>query len=259
MLPLVLCNLTWVHVGKSSSTRPTSLLHSDDLSPGQLTGGLLASSAGRSVCSVRERGEGSITISICVYICTCLCLGELIVCFNYLRGLMSTRTFLCFAVSLVWPEYSYPFCKENERSEVSFSFAEKNVKNQSLVTVPSLQTQCNSTGHSRALSTHVACDVLSLSLKHLCHSPRWQCEDARSVAITFGPEHAHTVVTWSLIMLITSHLGVSMWFKTRLSEPDRLRANHFLEVLHLEVMLQITYVISVGTNRLKHFLKVAYM
>lgn len=43
------------------------MLHSDHLSPGQLTGGLLASSAGRSVCSVREQGEGSITVSI-VYI-----------------------------------------------------------------------------------------------------------------------------------------------------------------------------------------------
>jgi len=108
-----------------------------------------------------------------------------------------------------------------------------------ILTVPSQQMQNNSTGHSQSLSTHVACDVLSLSLEHLCHSLRWQCEDARSIAITFGPGHAHKITTWSLIMLITSHLRISMWFKSRLMVPNHLRANHFVEVLHLQVMLEI--------------------
>lgn len=86
---------------------------------------------GRSVCSVQEQGEGSIKKSTHSLISTCLCLGDLLVCYNYLRGLISTRTFLCFAVSLVQPEYSYPFCKGNERPELSFSFAVKNAKSHS--------------------------------------------------------------------------------------------------------------------------------
>lgn len=90
-LPLVLCNLTWVHAGTPSSAWPTSLLHSDHLSPGQLTGGLLVSSAGKSVCSVQEQGwRKHNNIYMCTYFY--LCLGELFVCFNYLRGL-STNSF----------------------------------------------------------------------------------------------------------------------------------------------------------------------